>query len=152
VFDAQIFQIKQRIAVTVKSGVCALAILMAGAVALVFFCAAGFLWLQHEYGTIDACLVTGAVFGLVALLAVSVLMALQRRARIASQLAAKFAAASSSATPWWNHPSVLAAGLEFSRLFGRKRNLTAGLVGAFVVGMILSNAHKTDAPRDKPKE
>jgi hypothetical protein len=46
----------------------------------------------------------------------------------------------------------LAAGLEFSRLFGRKRNLTAGLVGAFVVGMILSNAHKTDTPRDKPKE
>ncbi|WP_210208682.1 hypothetical protein, partial [Rhodoplanes roseus] len=57
--------------------------------------------------------------------------AARREAIVAQSVAA-------SVPPWWMDPRLLTTGLTLSRSLGGRRMLSLGLVGAFVVGLLLS--------------
>jgi hypothetical protein len=136
VFDAPIANFKHKLDLALKSTVGGTVALAAVLVALGFYCAALFLWLDARYGAITAALVLGGVFTLVALVAVLVVVVLRR--------APPPPAPRRSA--WWADPALLAAALDVSRTLGRKRVTTAVLAGAVVLGVLLTRPpHRPDA-------
>jgi hypothetical protein len=136
VFDAPIASFKHKIDIALKSTVGGLVAGAAALVALGFFCAALFLWLDERYGAIAAALVLGGVFVLIALIAVLVVVIVRRR-RLPP----------AARKSWWADPSLLAAALSAgSRTLGRKQITLAVLAGAFVLGMLLNRPPR--APDD----
>jgi hypothetical protein len=135
VFDAPIANLKHKLDLAVKSTIVGV---VAGAcvlIALAFFCTALFLWLAERYGAIAAALVLGGAFTILALIAVIVILILRHR-RPPPPPPRK--------APVWADPALLAAALDISRTFGRKRLATAVLVGAFAVGMLLQVSRKRE--------
>ena len=128
--DGLISQIKLKIDTFLKSAICALIAGAMGLIALVFFCAAAFVWLAREQGTITACLIFGGAFVLIALVAVVVMIVLRRRhEQEARRLAARAA-----------RTAALATALDLSRVLGRRRSASLALVSAFLVGLLLSQS------------
>ena len=78
VFDAPIANLKHKIDLALKSTIGGIVALAAALVALGFFCAALFMWLDERYGAIMAALVLGGAFTFVALVAVIVILILRR--------------------------------------------------------------------------
>lgn len=130
-FQALIAQVKAKAAFAAKSAACGAVALLTALIAICFFAAAGFVWLADRYGAIDACLIVGGVFVLIALAAVIVLLVIRRRPP--PQQAAKAAFAHAFA-----NPQALAVGVEIMRMLGGRRAASIGLIGAFVVGLLLS--------------
>jgi hypothetical protein len=119
--------LKARIDVALKSTACGVVAAMAALIALVFFCTAAFIALEARFGVIDACLTFGGAFVLVAAVAGTILLALKRRvARARANLARAL------------DPQALVAGAEIYRLLGGRRAASVGLVGAFIIGILLS--------------
>ena len=121
--------VKARIDVALKSTACWIIAVIALAIAAAFFCAAGFVVLAARLGAIEACLVFGAAFVVVALAAAIVLVLLKRRA-------ARTRASVAHALD----PQALAVGAEIYRLLGGRRAASMGLLGAFIVGVLLSRS------------
>jgi ethanolamine transporter EutH len=131
VFDSQIAHIKHKIELALKTTMCGVVALAAVLVAGGFFCAATFVWLQQSYGTIVACVALGGVFVLLALIALITALMLRRREPPPAKPAPK---------AWWNDPVTLAAALDVSRALGVRRTASIALVGAFLVGLLLSRS------------
>ncbi|HEY2134674.1 MAG TPA: hypothetical protein VGH49_02230 [Xanthobacteraceae bacterium] len=138
-FEGQIAHFKHKIDLALKTTVCGVVAMAAVFLAGAFFCAAAFVWLQQSYGTIAACLALGGFFVLLALIALIVALLLRRR-KVPPPPPA------SAPKAWWNDPAMLAAALDLSRTLGGRRTASIALVGAFVVGLLLS---RSPPKRDK---
>jgi lysylphosphatidylglycerol synthetase-like protein (DUF2156 family) len=136
VFDASIANLKHKIDLALKSTIGAIVALAAALVALGFFCAALFLWLETRYGAITATLILGGIFAFLALVALIVVLILRRSPPPPPPPARKSA--------WWADPALLATALDITKVLGRKRITTAVLVGAFVLGVLLNRAPHKD--------
>jgi hypothetical protein len=135
VFDAQIGNLKHKIDLALKSTLGGIVALAAALVALGFFCAALFLWLDDHYGAITAALVLGGAFTFVALVAVIIVLIVRNRPP---------PPAPPRKAVWWADPVLLATALDVSKVLGRKRITAAVLVGAFVLGVLLNRPPRTD--------
>jgi hypothetical protein len=135
VFDAPIANLKHKIDLALKSTLGGIVALAAALVALGFFCAALFLWLDERYGAITAALVLGGAFTFVALVAVIVILII--RGRSPPPPPPRKAA-------WWADPVLLATALDITKALGRRRITTAVLVGAFVLGVLLNRPPRKD--------
>lgn len=133
-FESVIARWKIRLDAALKSAICAIVAGIALVLALVFFAAAIFVLAQASYGTLKTCLGFAVFFLLVAALAGIVLL-IQRRSA-----ARMLAAARASAKPgsWWLDPRVVAAGLDLGKTLGGRRAMSLGLVGAFLIGLLMS--------------
>jgi hypothetical protein len=110
----------------------------AASVAVGLLCAALFIWMDEHFGPIWACLTLAGAFLLVVCIAVSAIVSIRRRqARI-------LAVRKQSAATLLRDPTVLSIALQVGRTLGFKRAIPLALVGAFLVGMVLSRS----APRD----
>jgi len=110
----------------------------AAAVAVGLLCAALFIWIDERFGPIWACLTLAAAFLLVVCIAAAAIVSIRRRqARI-------LAVRKQSAATLLRDPTVLSIALQVGRTLGFKRAIPLALVGAFLVGMVLSRS----APRD----
>jgi hypothetical protein len=136
VFDGILLRWQSRLDAFVKSSVWASIASMALGVALVFFGIAVFLRAQEDFGTIRTSLGFAGFFLVVAAIAATGLMAVRRTARRRETIVAQSAA--QAVSPWWMDPRLLTTGLSLGRTLGGRRALSLGLVGAFVVGVLLS--------------
>ena len=120
--------LKRKVDAALKTTAFGFVAMVAGLVAFAFFCAAAFVWVQRDYGTIAACLTLGGAFLLIAVIAVVAIVLLRRRrAREIRRQAASFA-----------NPATLLAALKLSRALGGRQSALLALVGAFVAGLVLS--------------
>jgi uncharacterized membrane protein YqjE len=123
----------------------------AAAVALLvttaFLCAAAFVYVQQNYGTVEACLTGAAIFFVVALIAAGWYMARKRQAKARAERAAKSAAHSMLADPM-----VVAAGIQVVRAIGVKRLIPILAVGGLALGFLVSrnaaSSHEAQAPAE----
>jgi hypothetical protein len=139
VFEASIASIKHKLDLAVKSTIGGVVAGAAALVALGFFCAAAFLWLEARYGAITAALVLGGAFTVIALIAVIVILVLNHRNPPPPPPPSRKA--------WWADPALLATALDMSRGLGRRRVATAAVVSAFVFGMMLRLPRKREDKR-----
>lgn len=135
-FDGIILRWRSRLDAVVKGGVWASVAGLALGIALVFFSVAVFVRAQEDFGTIATSLGFAIFFLAVAAIAAVGLMMVRRTARRREAVAAQMAA--QSVPPWWTDPRLISTGLSLGRALGGRRALSLGLVGAFVVGMMLS--------------
>ena len=131
-FDAAIANLKHRIDLALKSTIGGIVAAAAALIAMAFFCAAAFLWLDERYGAITASLALGGAFTFLALIVVIVVLIVRRRSPPPPPPPRKSA--------WWADPALLATVLDVTRGLGRRRVATAALVGAFVLGILLNRA------------
>jgi hypothetical protein len=129
VFHGLVTQFKTKLSRALKAAACAIIALTGATLALCFFGAAGFVWVSSEHGLINACLIFGSLFVLVGAVAGGVLAVLTRRAP-AQPAKARFAPLAD--------PKLVAVGLEIVRTLNGRRVGAAGLLGAFIVGVLLS--------------
>ena len=130
-FDASIANLKHRIDLALKSTIGGVVAVAAALIAMAFFCAAAFLWLDERYGAITASLAFGGAFTFFALIAVIVVMIMRRRSPPPPP---------PRKAAWWADPVLLSTVLDVTRGLGRRRVATAALVGAFVLGILLNRA------------
>jgi hypothetical protein len=135
VFDAQIGNLKHKIDLALKSTLGGIVALAAALVALGFFCAALFLWLDEHYGAITSALILGGIFAFLALVALIVVLIVRQSAPPPPP---------PRKAAWWADPVLLATALDVTKALGRKRITTALLVGAFVLGVFLNRPPRTD--------
>jgi Kef-type K+ transport system membrane component KefB len=103
-----------------------------------FLCAALFLWIDHRRGPIIACLVLAGVFLVVIVGAMTTVMIVrQRQARRAR------ARASQPTAQWLRDPMVVTTAMQAARMLGLRRAAPAILLGAFIVGLVLSRTAKS---------
>jgi hypothetical protein len=133
VFESLLAPWKIKLGAALKSAACALVAAVALVLALAFGAAALFVWVQMRHGTINACLAFAGAFLLLAVIAVVVMLVLRRAA--AREAAA--AAARAKVAPFLD-PRVIAAGLSLGKSLGGRRALSLGLIGAFLVGFLMS--------------
>lgn len=105
--------------------------IVALAIALVFLCAAGFIYISREYGSIYACLAGAALFLVVALVVLAIHGEQKRRADARRKEAAKRASQSIL-----TDPAMLATGLQLARVIGIKRLLPVIALGGLALGLM----------------
>ena len=137
--------LKERLDAAVKTSAWSAVAAAAALIMLGFLCAALFLYLQDWRGPIFACLILAAAFLLIVLIAVAAIAAVrQRQARLAR---ARAAANQVAAGHWLRDPMVMTTALQVARMLGLRRAAPVLLLGAFVVGLVLSRtAAKTPDP------
>ncbi len=136
-FEGPIASLKHKIDLALKSTLGGIVALAAVVVALGFFCAAAFMWLEQRFDPIAAALILGGVFVVVALAAVVAVVLVQRKPPPPPPPRQKL---------WWNDPALLATALDIGRTLGPRRAATAVLIGAFLIGMMINR------PPRKPEE
>jgi len=104
-----------------------------------FLCAALFVFVQEEYGTIYACLAAGGVFLLCAIVAALVYVIRKRQIQRRQAAAAKSAFQSAM-----SDPMVLAAVLQTVRVIGIKRLVPLLAIGGIALGLLVSRAKADD--------
>jgi hypothetical protein len=113
-----------------------------------FLCAALFLYLQNWRGPIVACLILAGAFLLVVLIAiVAIALLRQRHARLARARAQ----ANQAAGQWLRDPVVVTTALQLARTLGLRRAAPLLLLGAFMVGLVLSRTAAKTAPPTGPE-
>jgi hypothetical protein len=128
VFDVLLTHVKAKALRTAQSTAFAVVAGICGVTALVFFLGALFVWLELRFSTIEACLMFGGGFVVLAGIAVIGLMITRRRPNPSLNVAA--------ALPW-NDPALM-MGIQAAKSLGGRRAGAVGLIGAFVIGIILS--------------
>src|SRR5262249_53208041 len=128
---------KHKIDIALKSTVGGVVALAAAVVALGFFCAAAFMWLEQRLDPISAALILGGAFLALALIAVIAILLVQRKPPPPPPPRAKSI---------WADPALPATALDIGRPLGPKRAATAVLIGAFLIGMMINR------PPRSPKE
>ena len=129
--------LKDRLEAAVKTSVWAAVAAAAAAVVLGFLCAALFLYLQDWRGPIIACLILAGAFLVIILIAVTAIgIVRQRQARLARARAQ----ASQTAGQWLRDPVVVTTALQVARTLGLRRAAPVLLLGAFLVGLVLSRS------------
>lgn len=135
-FDSIILRWQSRADALVRSGVWAVIAGLALGGALAFLGVAVFIRAQEDFGPIRTSLGFAGFFLVIAAIATIGLISVRRAARRREALVAQSVA--QSVPPWWMDPRLITTGLSLSRTLGGRRALSLGLVGAFVVGMMLS--------------
>ena len=123
-----------------KAMIYAAAAAAAAVVALFFFSLAAFLLLRDSYGTARAALVMGAIYALLALIALVVVLMLGRTKPQPPPAAPR-------PPPLWQDPMVITSALQVARSLGPRTIITLAAVGAFVAGILLTGSK--DKPTDK---
>lgn len=118
--------------------------ILALTVAGVFLCAAGFIYISHEYGSIYACLAGAALFLGLALVVLAIHGEQKRRAEARRREAAKRASQSIL-----TDPALLATGLQLARVVGIKRLLPVIALGGLALGLMASRRDNAD---DDPED
>lgn len=118
--------------------------ILALTVAGVFLCAAGFIYISHEYGSIYACLAGAALFLVLALVVLATHGEQKRRAEARRREAAKRASQSIL-----TDPALLATGLQLARVVGIKRLLPVIALGGLALGLMASRRDNAD---DDPED
>ena len=113
--------------------------ILALTVAGVFLCAAGFIYISHEYGSIYACLAGAALFLVLALVVLAIHGEQKRRAEARRREAAKRASQSIL-----TDPALLATGLQLARVVGIKRLLPVIALGGLALGLVASRRDNAD--------
>lgn len=108
-------------------------------IAGVFLCAAGFIAISREYGSIYACLAGSALFLVVALVVLAVHGEQKRRAEVRRKEAARRASQSIL-----TDPALLATGLQLARVVGIKRLLPVIVLGGLALGLMASRRNNAD--------
>ena len=139
-FEGQIAGIRHKLDVALKTTAGALVALTAVVVAVAFFSAALFLWIEARYGAVEAALILGGAYVALALIAFIAVVVVQRRKPPPPP-----PRAAAARPPWWTDPAVLMAGLDVSRALGRRRGVAVGvLIAAFVIGAMLPRVPRQD--------
>ena len=121
----------------------------AGTVAFFCFAVALFLWVQQEYGTLEAWLALASLFLAVAIVAVIVMSSIRRRPVARREPEKPRAAATSPTMKLLQEPAVLLTGLQIVRTLGVRGMLPIILLGAIAGGFLLNrNGHSSDAHHD----
>ena len=136
-FEGPIASVKHKIDLALKSTVGGIVALVTAVVAIGFFCAAAFMWLERKLDPIAAALIIGGFFLLLSLIAVLVVVLLQRKPPPPPPPRHK---------SLWSDPALLATALDIGRTLGPKRAATAVLIGAFLIGMMINR------PPRKPEQ
>lgn len=136
-FEGPIASLKHTIDVALKSTVGGIVALVTALVAIGFFCAATFMWLEQRLDAIAAALIVGGFFLLLSLVAVLIIVLVQRKPPPPPPPRQK---------SFWADPALLATALDIGRTLGPRRAATAVLIGAFLIGMMINRP-----PRD-PEE
>jgi hypothetical protein len=137
VFEGPIASIKHKIDIALKSAAGGIVALVTVLVAIGFFCAAAFMWLERKLDPIAAALIIGGFFLLLSLIAVLIVVLVQRKAPPPPPPRQK---------SLWSDPALLATALDIGRTLGPKRAATAVLIGAFLIGMMINR------PPHKPEQ
>lgn len=128
--------LKQRVSATVQSTVCTA---LAGVFALVtagFLCAALFVWIQSLWGSLAACLLLAGLFLLLVIVSLLIGAGIRRAEARRAALRAQSMAA------MWRDPAVISAGLKLGRQLGLRRAAPLAILGAFVIGLVLSRTSR----------
>jgi MFS family permease len=140
--------LKERLDAAVKTSAWSAVAVAAALTMLGFLCAALFLYLQNWRGSIVACLILAGAFLLVVLIAiVAIALLRQRQARLARARAQ----ANQAAGQWLRDPVVVTTALQLARTLGLRRAAPMLLLGAFVVGLVLSRTAAKTAPAADPE-
>ena len=134
---------KERLDAAVKTSIWTLVAAAAGVVVLGFLCAALFLYLQDWRGSIIACLILAGAFFLIVVIAVIAITAVRQRQE---RLARARAQASQGAGQLLRDPVVMTTALQVARTLGLRRAAPILLLGAFVVGLVLSRSTTRSPP------
>lgn len=112
-----------------------------------FFAAAAFVFVLQREGAVAACIAGGAVFLVVALIAVGGYLLKKRQEKHRLEQAAKEAAQSarSTASTIFSDPAALAVGLQLVRVIGVKRLIPLLAIGGVALGVLASQRHRPDA-------
>ena len=136
-------EVRVRLDAGMKTLIWSLIATSAAVVAIGLLCAALFIWIDGHFGPIWACLALGGVFLLVAGIALVVIGSIRRRQ------ARMLAARKQSAATLLRDPAVLTLALQIGRTLGLKRAIPLALLGAFVVGIVLSRPTSRDGGASK---
>ncbi|MBR1122886.1 hypothetical protein JQ628_15265 [Bradyrhizobium lablabi] len=119
-----------------------------------FLCAAAFVFVQQNYGTVEACLTGAAIFFVVTLIAAGSYMLRKRQIRLRAEQAAKEAARSarSAAQTVLSDPMLMAAALQVVRAIGVKRLVPILAVGGIALGFLASRNAAASREADVPAE
>lgn len=136
-FEGPIASLKHKIDIALKSTIGGVVAGAAAVVALGFFCAAFFMWLERRFDPISAALILGGVFLALALIAVVAIMLVRRKPPPPPPRQKSM----------WADPALLATALDIGRTLGPRRAATAVLIGAFLIGMMINRPPR--APKGK---
>src|SRR3954454_2089688 len=117
---------------------------VAGAIAFAFALAALYSWLAQLFSPIVACLTIAGAFLVIAIIPILIYGAKQR----AEEKRVAEAVAKARATQWIS-PATLSLGLQAARIVGRNRGLAAAVVGALLVGWLISQMMPAEAGTDE---
>jgi hypothetical protein len=137
VFEGPIASLKHKIDIALKSTVGGVVALVTALVAIGFFCAAAFMWLERKLDPIAAALIIGGFFLLLSLIAVLIVILVQRQPPPPPPPRQK---------SFWTDPALLATALDIGRTLGPKRAATAVLIGAFLIGMMINRPPRKPEP------
>jgi hypothetical protein len=101
----------------------------AGVTGVLFLSVAGFLWIQQRYDPVTACLVLGAAYVVLALIALAV-VAFMRRVKIAPP------APTPAQAQWWTDPVAVMTALQLVRTIGIGKLLPLAVLGAVAAGFV----------------
>ena len=127
-------EVKGRLDAGVKALIWGVVAASAAAAAVGLLCAALFIWIDGRFGPIWACVALAGIFLLVVCIAIAVIVAIRRRQ------ARRLAVRKQSAATLLRDPEVLTLALQVGRTLGFKRALPLALLGAFLVGVVLSRS------------
>ena len=113
-------------------------------VAFVFLCAAGFIVMRQQYGTVEACLAGTGLFLVIALIVVSGYAV--RKRQIERRAAER---AKSTAQAFLSDPAVLVTGIQIARAIGVKRLVPILAVGGLALGLLAGRSQAGHQTRDQ---
>jgi hypothetical protein len=107
-------------------------------VTFAFLCAAAFVYLRQEYGTIEACLASALAFFIVAVIAAVTYAVVKNRAKARAAMRRKSALQTALADPM-----LVGTGIQLIRAIGVKRLVPILAVAGVALG-VLANRHPAD--------
>jgi predicted Kef-type K+ transport protein len=117
---------------------------VAAAATAAFICLAValFLWTEQSYGLLEAWVVLGTLFVIVAISGALVFVVVRRR-RLKHR-----AAQEKSVSRFLQDPAVILAGLQLVRILGVRRLVPLLAIGAIAAGLMLNRPHPANALAD----
>jgi hypothetical protein len=137
-FQRVIDDLKESTGRTLRLTYLAAAVVVALLVTLAFLCAAAFVYLRQEYGTIEACLAGALAFFVVAMIVAVIYKVVKNRAKARAAERTKSALQAALADPM-----LVATGIQLIRAIGVKRLIPILAVAGVALG-VLANRHPGD--------
>jgi hypothetical protein len=137
-FQRVIDDLKESTGRTLRLAYLAAAVVVALLVTLAFLCAAAFVYLRQEYGTIEACLAGALAFFVVAMIVAVIYKVVKNRAKARAAERTKSALQAALADPM-----LVATGIQLIRAIGVKRLIPILAVAGVALG-VLANRHPGD--------